>query len=349
MLAVLARLPADARVFEPPGWLYQRKLDGLRGLAVRNGPVVELYSRNHLPMTGRFPEVMAALAAIGASDFVIDGEVVAFEGDRTSFTTLQRPGSGARPVYVVFDLLHLLGRDVRGVPLADRAGLLGRLLGGVDAGAGSGPGSENGPAGVVRLAPFLEGTAADLLDAACAQGWEGVIAKRAGSTYQGGRSADWRKLKCAASQELVVGGWTDPSGARRGFGALLVGYFDDAGRLRYAGRVGSGFSDRELRDLQARLRELHVDASPFAPPLGSAGGDPAPGEPGAARPGSRTAGRRPAPAGVPRDAHWCRPEIVVAVEFSEWTRDGLMRQPRFQAVRFDKDAREVRREVPPAP
>ena len=304
MLAQPLRLPEERRALDQPGWLYERKLDGLRCLAVRNGDQIDLWSRNHLPFTARFSEVVASLAALPADNFTIDGELVAFDGERTSFALLQKHGSTARPQFYGFDLLHLLGRDTTGLALTDRRRLLAQAL----EGAGDN----------VHAVGTIEGEPQPLLDAACRDGWEGLIAKRADSTYRGGRSSDWRKLKCTASQELVVGGWSDPSGSRVGLGALLVGYYDDEDALRYAGRVGTGFDDRELADLRATFTTLSVTDCPFADPAAQ-----------------RVKG-----------AHWVRPEMVVAVDFTEWTPDGRLRHPRFEAVRPDKPASEVRRDLP---
>jgi DNA ligase D-like protein (predicted ligase) len=304
MLAQLLRMPDDARILAQGDWIYERKFDGLRCLAVRNGTEVELWSRNRLSFTGRFPEVAAALRTVPADNFVIDGEVVAFAGNRTSFGLLQQAESGAHAVYVVFDVLHLLGRDTRGLPLGDRTSLLAQAL---EATVGD----------VVRTSERLDGEPVALLAAACRDGWEGLIAKRAGSSYRPGRSGDWRKLKCLASQELVIGGWTDPSGARTGFGAVLVGYYDSSGAFRYAGRVGTGFDAAELRDLYRAMRERAMDQSPFADPVPAKG------------------------------THWVRPELVAQVAFGEWTRDGRLRHPRYEGLRPDKPARDVRREVPP--
>ncbi|MDQ6839477.1 MAG: non-homologous end-joining DNA ligase, partial [Actinomycetota bacterium] len=282
-------------------WVYERKLDGLRTIAVRNGNDVELWSRNHQRFTHRFPDVVRALRNLAPRTFTIDGEIVAFDGERTSFGLLQR-GTGAAAVYCAFDLVQLLGRDTTGLPLADRKRLLAQALEGVP--------------GVVRTVDALEGAPDRLLAGACRSGWEGLVAKRLDSTYRPGRSGDWRKLKCSASQELVVGGWTDPSGSRSGLGALLLGYYDD-GDLRYAGKVGTGFNDQELRALRARLDDLGVDASPFADTVRVKG------------------------------SHWSRPDLVAAVSFTEWTSDGRLRHPSFDGLREDKDPREVRRETPP--
>lgn len=299
---MLAQLVKPERHGHPEGWQYERKLDGLRCVAVRNGAEVELWSRNHLAYTARFPGVAAALARLPAGTFTLDGELVAFDGARTSFARLQRPDGGAVAVLVAFDLLQLLGRDTTGLPLPDRQALLRQLL------ASAGP--------ELQVVEPLEGDPAELLRRACAEGWEGLVAKRRDAAYRAGRSGDWQKLKCNASQELVIGGWTEPSGSRVGFGALLLGYFDDEGALHYAGKVGTGFDAALLRSLHAELVAREAPASPFAEVVKEKG------------------------------VHWSRPELVGAVSFSEWTADGRLRHPAFQGLRPDKPAREVRRERP---
>lgn len=305
MLAQLVRAEEHRRVASREGsrWQYERKLDGLRCLAVRNGRRVELWSRNRLSYTARFPGIVAALAGLPADRFTLDGELVAFDGERTSFARLQRPTPSSPPIYAVFDVLHLLGRDLRRLVLPERQALVRQLLTGATA--------------TLWPVPALDGEPADLLRQACAEGWEGLVAKRLDSTYRGGRSPDWQKLKCSASQELVVGGWTDPTGSRHGFGALLVGYYDGSGGLRYAGKVGTGFDERTLRELHRTLTGLAIDESPFA---------------------ERVPERR----GV----HWARPELVAEVSFTEWTTDGRLRHPSFHGLRADKDARSVVRELP---
>jgi DNA ligase D-like protein (predicted ligase) len=303
MLAQPLRFPDEAGPLRTGSWIFERKLDGLRCIAVGNGHRVELWSRNQLSFTRRFPDVVGALAALPVESFVLDGEVVAFQGDRTSFQLLQS-GAGAEPVLVVFDLLHLLGRAVTGLPLTDRADLLRRTMATASTLSG----------GPIRVSEHLDGGPEALMTRACSEGWEGLVAKRATSPYRTGRSPDWRKMKCSARQELVIGGWTDPSGARTGFGALLVGYYDGPD-LVYAGKVGTGFDERTLRSLHDRLRTLATSDAPFVDP--------------------------------PRDrtAHWIRPELVAEIAFTEWTRDGRLRHPSFLALREDKSAREVTRET----
>ena len=302
MLAQLVEPAHHYGAARPGEWRYERKFDGLRCLAVRNDDEVELWSRNHLPFNARFPDVVAALAGLPADNFVLDGELVAFDGTRTSFARLQRPDGGTRPVYCVFDLLHFLGRDTTALPLTDRQALLAQAL--------------QGAPEVLSAVQAIEGDPAELLRQGCRDGWEGLIAKRIAAPYRSGRSSDWQKLKCTASQELVIAGWTDPTGSRTGFGALVVGYYDDEGALRYAGKVGTGFDQRSLRDLHRALTARAVDRSPLSDPVRL------------------------------RGVHWARPELVAAVSFFEWTANGRLRHPSFQGLRPDKDPRSVRRDVP---
>ena len=286
--------------FSDPAWVFERKLDGIRCIAIKSNGSVRLLSRNDLSLNGRYPEIAAALEHDRADDVVVDGEVVAFEGSRTSFARLARRGHERVAVFLyVFDVMHLEGHDIRALPLRARKRLLRSALDFV---------------GPVRLTPYRNRDGEALYREACRKGWEGLIAKRADSTYTSARSRDWLKFKCAAEQELVVGGYTDPKGSRVELGALLVGYFED-GRLSYAGKVGTGFDRETLRDLSRRLRPLRRGGSPFA-----------------------DAELRE------RGVHWVEPELVVQVGFSEWTRDGRLRHPRFLGVREDKDAREVVRE-----
>ena len=295
---MLARLVA-----EPPAgdrWVYERKLDGLRCIAVRAGDRVELWSRSRLSFTGRFGGLAAAVAELADDDFVLDGEIVALEGDRTSFSLLQRPGSKAKPLLYVFDVLHLAGEDLTGRTLLERKKTLAKLV---------------GKRGLIRRVDHVEGDPDALLAEACAAGWEGLIAKRADGPYRSGRSADWLKLKCSASQELVIGGWTEPRGARTHFGAVLVGYHDRDGRLRYAGKVGTGFDTATLADLHRRMTAAERDSSPFADRIREKG------------------------------AHWTEPELVANIAFTEWTDDGKLRHPRYEGLRPDKDPRAVVREA----
>jgi len=245
MKAVLCRTP-----FSDPEWIFERKLDGIRCVAIRDGADLRMLSRNDLDLGARFPEVREALAAQPGSRWAIDGEIVAFDRGRTSFARLA--DRGHRPVavfYYAFDLLWLDGLDVRALPLRTRKRLLR------DAIAAGGP---------IRLSTHRNGEGEAMFEHACAHGWEGVIAKRADSPYRATRSRDWLKFKCEAGQELVIGGFTAPRGSRTEFGALLLGYHDGDRELRYAGKVGTGFDRETLRELGDRLRALRRERSPFS-------------------------------------------------------------------------------------
>jgi bifunctional non-homologous end joining protein LigD len=310
-----AREPMKAKLgakpFSDPGWVFERKLDGIRAIAERQGERVTLTSRTGRDLTRSYPELAAALAAEAAEDFLADGEIVAFDGGRTSFAKLQgrihlqdpRPQLIAQvPVFLyLFDLLRFDGHDLTELPLRARKGALRRAF------------SFHGP---VRYTPHRNERGEDFFADACAKGWEGLIAKRAESPYAHRRSGDWVKLKCTREQELVIGGFTPPGGSRKHFGALLVGYHED-GELRFAGKAGTGFSERTLADLGARLEALEIPEPPF------------------------TRGN-----GLPRDARWVRPELVGQFAFSEWTRDGKLRHPSYIGLRTDKPAAEVVRELP---
>lgn len=290
--------------FSDPNWIYERKLDGVRCLAHRDGGgAVRLLSRTQRDMSGGYPELLEALEAEPCSDFVVDGELVAFDARGiTSFQRLQRRGRERAAVFLyLFDVLRLDGSDVRPLPLRERKAKLRREL---------------KFEGRVRYTPHRNEHGEELFREACQKGLEGVIAKRADSPYRAVRSSDWRKLKCNAEQELVIGGFSTPQGARTDFGALLVGYWED-GDLRYAGKVGTGFDQATLQGLGKRLRDLECDDPPFV--------DVHP---------------------IPRGTHWVEPELVGQIGFTEWTRDGRLRHPRFLGLRDDKPAREVVRERP---
>jgi bifunctional non-homologous end joining protein LigD len=299
MKAVLTDAP-----FSDPGWIFERKLDGVRCMAHRERGGVRLLSRTDRDMTGQFPELTAVLDAQPCPDFVVDGEIVAFDRPGvTSFQRLQRRGRERVAVFLyVFDMLRHEGRDVRGLPLRERKAMLRRTLRFEDP---------------LRFSRHRNEHGERLFRDACRRGLEGLIAKRADSPYRSDtRSRDWLKLKCHAEQELVIGGFTAPQGSRTDFGALLVGYWED-GRLRYAGKVGTGFGRATLESLGGSLRELEREDSPFV--------DVHP---------------------IPRGTRWVEPELVAQIAFSEWTRDGRLRHPRFLGLRDDKPAREVVRERP---
>ncbi|HTX93782.1 MAG TPA: non-homologous end-joining DNA ligase [Mycobacterium sp.] len=296
--------------FSDPRWIFERKFDGMRCLAFRDGDRVRLLSRNRQPLNGTYPEFVDALAAQHTTRFVLDGEVVAFEGRRTSFARLQgRLGitdpeaARASPVHVfyyLFDLLHLDGKSTVDVPLLWRKKLLRNAIEFADP---------------LRYTPHRRAAGIAAYHAACKRGDEGVIAKLADSKYDGRRSPNWLKFKCVRDQEFVVGGYTSPKGSRVDLGALLLGYYEGHD-LRYAGKVGTGFDEATLHRLHERLSSIGQSTAPFT------------------RGSVREA-----------DAHWVRPEMVVQIGFTEWTRDGKLRHPRYLGLRTDKDAAEVVRET----
>jgi DNA ligase D-like protein (predicted ligase) len=269
--------------FTHPDWIFERKLDGIRLLAFKRGGDVRLFSRNRLPQNQWYPSVADAIAALPVRDVILDGEA-SWDHD-------------SRVLYHVFDIMWLDGRDVRGLPLVERRALLKTL-------------PLTAPLGRVP-----EVKDAEPWERARREGWEGVIAKRRDSRYEHRRSPHWLKMKCEASQELVVGGFTDPQGGRVGLGALLVGYFEGEDFV-YAGKLGTGFDTKMLLDLRARFDRIEIPQSPFTRAIG-----------------------------LPRKgAHWVKPKIVVQAAFIEWTVNGKMRHPRLIGIRFDKDARDVVRE-----
>jgi bifunctional non-homologous end joining protein LigD len=299
--AKLMKAVLDRESFSDPEWIFERKLDGIRCLAVRSGDETRMLSRNDLDLGGRYPEVLEALAAQRHDRFALDGEIVAFQGAQTSFARLAQRGRHPVAVFFyVFDLLWIDGYDVRALGLRARKRLLRTAV------------TFEGP---LRLTPHRNRDGEAMFTEACRKGWEGVIAKRADSPYRETRSRDWLKFKCDAGQELVIGGYTAPRGSRTDFGALLVGYFGDGG-LQYAGKVGTGFDHATLSSLGARLRALRRDDSPFA-------------DPGVIR---------------ERNVSWVAPELVAQLGFTEWTRAGRLRHPRFLGLRDDKAATEVVRE-----
>ena len=268
--------------FTDPDWVYERKFDGIRLLAFRDAGEVRLFSRNRLPQN--LPGISDAIAALPVVDIILDGEIT---------------WGASSPQYHVFDIVWLDGRDLAPLPLVERRTLLGRL----------------------PLRPPLrrveELTEAEPWIRACREGWEGVIAKRRDSRYEHRRSPHWLKMKSEISQHFVVGGFTDPQGARVGLGALLVGYFEGADFV-FAGKVGTGFDAALLRDLRARLDALEMPASPFTRAVG-----------------------------LPRvRAHWVRPEVVVQVGFIEWTVHGKLRHSRLLRLAPDRGAREITKATP---
>lgn len=296
MLATLVEELPDSR-----GWVFERKLDGYRALAYRDGADVRLYSRNKLPLDESFPTIVEALEKLAHKRFVIDGEIVALvKGAAAGFEGLQQRTGRTGIRFYVFDVLSIGDDDVRSLPLLERKRLLRslRLTG--------------------RLQPTAvrNGDAEKLRQDACRKGWEGLIAKRADAPYEGGRSRAWLKLKCVNEQELVIAGYTDPKGSRVGFGALMLGYYAD-GELRFAGEVGTGFNTKTLEEITRKLKPLATERSPFSD-----------------HPRAK------------KGQHFVKPKLVAQVAFTEWTRDGKLRHPRFLGLRTDKRPTDVVREEP---
>ena len=306
MLATLSH-----ETFSREGWLFERKLDGVRCLAFRKGDALRLLSRNQESRNDTYPELEAPLLEQGSGDFVVDGEIVAFTGKVTSFSRLQQrmkirdrdeaKASSVAIYFYLFDLLHLDGCDLTGLPLRQRKRLLRKAF---DFG------------NRVRFTPHRNEEGEAFHREACDKGWEGVIAKDGESDYVHGRSRKWLKFKCAASQELVIGGFTEPEGERKGFGALLLGFYR-GGELHYAGEVGTGFDDDFLEEFRGRLERIERETPPFVEEKG-----------------------------LPRKGvHWVTPDYVAEIAFTEWTDDDKLRHPRFKGLRDDKDPEDVVKEA----
>ncbi|MDQ2077571.1 DNA ligase D [Marinimicrobium sp. ABcell2] len=292
---------------EGNNWLHEIKFDGYRIMARLQGGSVQLTTRNGKDWTRRFPELAARLANLPVEAALLDGEIASFEQDgSTSFRKLQdsvgtatRPGQTDQLVYQVFDLLQLNDYDLRRTPLITRKSVLAKLLKTLDAGA------------LVRYSDHITGQGPEFYTQACELGLEGIISKSADARYRFGRHRSWLKTKCTLQDEFIVGGYTRPSGARRGFGSLLLGGYHHK-QLVYVGRVGSGFTDDQLHNLHEQLKQLQIDRSPFSGPV-------------------------PEAAGV----QWVAPELVVDVEFTERTQGGALRHPVYRGLREDKEASEV--------
>lgn len=298
-LAVLVDEPPQ----DPDDWVFEIKFDGYRMLARVEGGEIQLVTRNGNEWTSRLPGLLKALQSMDLPDGWYDGEIIMPGQDvPADFQALQRAFDSQRTgdiVYYLFDLPYCAGHDLRDVPLVERRAVLQRIV-------------ARKPHANVRFSDVFEAPPEEILNSACRLGLEGVIAKRRDSAYVCRRSSDWIKLKCKLRQEFVIGGWTDPKGARTGIGSLLLGVHGEDGKLRYAGNVGTGFNEQALRDLRKRLDGLAATRKPFE-----------------------------AGTGLPRDAHWVQPELVCEVSFGEWTRDGKVRHSVFHGLRTDKPAEAV--------
>ncbi|HEX6795917.1 MAG TPA: DNA ligase D [Casimicrobiaceae bacterium] len=297
-------------VDRPPSgdeWLHEIKFDGYRMLSRVAKGECRIVSRNGKDWTASFPTIVDALRRLPVTNAWIDGEIVVMDAKgQTSFQALQNvlsDGASAKLVYCVFDLPYLNGYDLRDAPLSARKALLAKLV---------------GDGTLIRYSDHVQGNGDAFFGEACKVGLEGIVSKRADSRYVGARGRDWQKIKCGMRQEFVIGGYTDPQGARTGFGALLLGIYDGS-ELRYCGKVGTGFNEAMLATLSERLANLATDKPPFVnPPTGAEA----------------------------RRSHWVKPSLVGEVSFTEWTRDGTLRHPSFEGLREDKRARDIVRERP---
>ena len=296
----------DSPPGDPDNWIYEIKFDGYRMLTRAEDGRVRLITRNGNDWTSRLPELAATLEAMELPDGWFDGEII-MPGDRVpaDFQALQGAFNSARTaniVYYLFDIPYCAGYDLREVPLLDRREVLRRVV-------------ERNACDTVRFSAVFEAPPHEIVTSACRLGLEGIVAKRRHSAYVTGRSTDWIKLKCGRRQEFVIGGYTDPKGSRAGIGALLLGVHDAQGKLRYAGNVGTGFSEQTLRDLREQLGAHASDQPAFVP-------DP----------------------DLPRNAHWVQPRLIAEVAFGEWTRTGRIRHSVFHGLRTDKKPEAIVRE-----
>lgn len=295
-------------------WLHEIKFDGYRIVGVITPERVRLWTRNGHDWTDKFPELAEALRALPVEQAIVDGEIVVLDAQGISdFQALQNAikGGKGRILYYVFDIPHCQGYDLARTPLIERRELLRQIHA-----------AAQDSAPILRYSDHLQGKGPEFYRHACRYSLEGVISKRADSGYEQRRSRGWLKIKCSKRQEFVIGGYTSPGGSRAGFGAIVLGYYDDAGHLLYAGRAGTGFSERMLAHLTPELESRRVSNNPFdKPPTGEDA----------------------------RGVHYIRPELVAQVEFTAWTNEGILRHPSFQGLRLDVEPRNVRREIPEAP
>jgi bifunctional non-homologous end joining protein LigD len=309
-------LQADAPPGEP-GWIHELKLDGYRIEARKSKGTVQLLTRTGLDWTHRMKAIATEIERLPAESALLDGEVVVLaENGTTSFADLQasfKDDVKHSLTYFAFDLLHLNGHNLRGLELIERKKLLASLLNSL---LSSSTDQSNGADQAIRLSEHIESSGDHVFQQACALHAEGIVSKRSSSKYVSGRSGAWHKIKCSHEQELVIGGFTLPSNGIQGVGALLLGYYDDRGKLIYAGRTGTGFTQKTHRSLRDQLERLRT----------------------------RTQSFEDVPAAASRGAIWVRPALVAQVSFATWTADNLVRQAAFKGIREDKPARDVRRE-----
>jgi bifunctional non-homologous end joining protein LigD len=307
MLATLTK-----NYFNDVGWIFERKFDGVRCLIFKDGNKVNLKSRNKNSMNKSYPELLDPVKNLAAGQLILDGEIVAFKGNYTSFEKLQsRIGlasaqkaraTGIKIYIYIFDILYLDGYDLTKLPLIARKAILKRAV---------------RLSGSLRYTVHINERGADYFPQACSKKWEGLIAKKRDGVYEHKRSRNWLKFKCVANQELVIAGYTDPAGSRVGFGALLMGYYKN-GALHFAGKVGTGFSAQFLEEFGGKLKKIEIKKNPF-----SSGKF------------ART-----------NFIHFVKPIYVAEIGFEEWTRGNKLRQPRFLGLRVDKKAKDVIKEEP---
>jgi bifunctional non-homologous end joining protein LigD len=293
---------------DPAEWAYEIKFDGYRLLTRIEGGKIQLFTRNGNDWSNKLPHIVKAIGKMGLESGWLDGEVIVpDEHGIPDFQALQNAFDSSRPqniIYYLFDIPFFGGYDLRALPLVERREYLKKLF-------------ETRSAVTVRLSETFDVPADHIVASACRMGLEGVIGKRKTSTYVSRRSPNWIKLKCSQRQEFVIGGYTDPQGSRVGIGSLLLGFYDEEKKLRYAGNVGTGFSDKTLRELKTKLGKAGSDQNPFAEATG-----------------------------IPRNVHWVKPELVAEVSFGEWTREKHIRHSVFQGLRIDKKAGTIIREKP---
>ena len=309
MSPMLAKLTHD--VFSDEEWIFERKLDGERCLVFKNGNEVNIMSRNKKHLNDTYPEIVSALKKQKTGNFIADGEMVAFEGKITSFSELQKrmhlqnkeeiKNSKTKVFFYFFDLMFLQDRDLTKLPLTERKKLLDKVI------------SFKDP---LRFTAHRNESGEKFYKEACEKKWEGLIAKKADSHYVHSRSSHWLKFKCENQQEFVIGGYTDPQGERKGFGALLLGFYED-GKLQYAGKVGTGYTDKMLEDLHSKMSKIETDEPEFEE-------------------------NKDLPA---KNVHWLKPKMVGEVAFTEWTRTNKLRHPRYLGLRRDKKAKDVVKEA----
>ncbi|WP_224485554.1 non-homologous end-joining DNA ligase [Robertkochia aurantiaca] len=307
---MLATLTDD--YFDDPEWIYERKLDGVRCLVLIEEGEISIYSRNEKELNNTYPELKEALQKGDHPDLILDGEIVAFKGNVTSFSKLQNRMQIKDPekarergvtVYLyLFDIIYYENYSLSELPLRQRKQILKKVIKWRDP---------------LRYVPHRNEEGKAYREEACRKGWEGIIAKDANSTYVHSRSKKWLKFKCAKGQELVIGGFTEPEGERVGFGAMLVGFYKN-GNLQYAGKVGTGYDDAFLEEWRENFDQIEQDSSPFEDFDDDDGGD----------------------------NHWIKPKYVGEFGFTEWTGSNKLRHPRFLGMRYDKEPEDVIKEEP---